>query len=457
MATSDRDTQMPLDHAADDFPCLKCGETGHGCFRDPLTGHWYCFKGASGPNVVSDNASEPDAIGTSFDGAGEAGAGSTHQTSDPREPASGQATPGIPTSAGDIARQQPGVCLTKLSEVRRETVRWLWPDRIARGKLTMIAGDPGLGKSFLTIDLASRVSTGVGWPDDPNTTYQPGVVILLNAEDDLADTIGPRLDAAGADSSRIEAITAVRDLDEHGNQSERMADLSRDIRHIEATLERRPDTRLIIIDPVSAYLGNVDSHKNAEVRAVLAHLSELAAKHGVAVVCVTHLRKGEGKAIHQPAGSLAFGAAPRTIWAVTRDENDKSRRLMLPVKNNIGSDRQGLAFTLDGTMRPAPAIRWAPEPVDMTADDAIGESKPGPGPEPSARQAAEQWLRWKLSGGPVPQQEVEEHAQAEGHTKATLRRAKESLRVIAFQPEKPGPWYWKLPDADGPDAQGVAA
>jgi hypothetical protein len=396
--------------AEDGFPCLQCGESSHGCYRDTLTGHWHCFKGVSRDETGESTANDATAE----------------------------------------AAQQSGPCITKLADVRAERIHWLWPGRIALGKLTLIAGDPGLGKSFLTLELASRVSTGKGWPDDPATTYSPSDVILLGAEDDLSDTIRPRLNAAGADSQRISAITGIRDLDDAGNQAERMADVSRDLRHIESAIESLQAPRLLIIDPISAYLGDVDSHKNTEVRAALAPLSDLASKYQVAIVGVTHLRKGEGKAIHRAMGSLAFVAAARTVWAVTRDEYDDDRRLLLPVKNNIGNDREGMAFSLDDTGRPAAAVTWEAEPIDMTADDAIGHSKPGP--EPSARQQAEQWLREQLAGGPRPQKEIEEHAEAEGHSKATLRRAKNSIGAKAYQPEKPGPWYWRLGAPDTPDA-----
>jgi len=347
---------------------------------------------------------------------------------------------------------EAGPVLTRLKDVEPKSIHWLWPHRIALGKLTLVAGDPGLGKSFLTLDLASRVSTGKGWPDDPGTTYSPGDVVLLSAEDDLEDTIRPRLDAAGADASCILAMPAVADLDDEGNHSKRLPDLSRDLRHVETALAQLPSPRLVIIDPISAYLGNVDSHKNAEVRGALAPLAELASQHEVAVVGVTHLRKGEGKAIHRAMGSLAFVAAARAVWAVTRDEDDDSRRLFLPVKNNIGSDREGMAFRLDSKMRNAPAVSWEAEPVAMTADDAIGESKPGP--KPSARQQAEQFLRQHLASGPRPANELQERAKSAGHSLGTLRRAKNALGVKAYQPDLHAAWHWAL-DSKCSDAQNI--
>jgi len=401
-------------YASDDYPCPKCGEGQNGCHRDTFDSAWQCRRG---------EAAASEANGS--------------QQSEPAK--------------------QPGARVTKLADVQPQSIRWLWPQRIALGKLTLIAGDPGLGKSFLTLDLASRVSRGKGWPDDPATTYQPGDVVLLSAEDDLSDTIRPRLDAAGADVNCISAIEAVYDRDDKGNRTARMPDLSRDLRYIEAAIANLPDPRLVVIDPISAYMGNVDSHKNADVRSALAPLGELAAKHEVAVVGVTHLRKGEGQAIHRTMGSLAFVAAARAAWAVTRDENDDARRLFVPIKNNLGNDRQGFAFKLDDTGRQAPAVTWEADPIDMSADDAIGEASK-PGPEPKAREQAEQWLRNQLADGPRPMKELEEHAEADGHTPSTLKKARRDMPIKSYQPEIPGPWYWQLTDGEAPadpDAPGL--
>src|SRR5699024_2823682 len=158
----------------------------------------------------------------------------------------------------------------------------------------LIAGDPGLGKSFLTLDIAARTSTGVGWPD-AKQPFEPGNVVLLSAEDDVADTIRPRLDAAGADVARIVAIEAVRDLDQQGEPAMRPVDVSQDVRHVEAAMDGLAKPKLVVVDPISAYMGETDSHKNAETRAMLAKLADLAARRGVAVVCVSHLNKGAGR------------------------------------------------------------------------------------------------------------------------------------------------------------------
>ncbi len=338
-----------------------------------------------------------------------------------------------------------------LSDVQPESVRWLWPGRIALGKLTLLCGDPGLGKSFVTLDLAARVSSGTSWPDIPILPHPPGGVVLLSAEDDLADTIRPRLDAAGADPSRVVAIQAVRRIlvpasprgDNFDLVREDYFDLTEDLPALETAIEKTADCRLVIIDPLTAYLGKTDSHKNAEVRAVLAKLFDLAAKRKVAVLAVTHLNKAGGlPAIYRAMGSLAFVAAARAVWAVVRDENDETgrRRLFVPVKNNVGADESGLAYALepvDGVAR----VAWEAAPVDMRADEALG------GRQTSAvRDEARQFVVDTLTanGGDMLSDELTEAAKAEGIGERTFRSARKAVAVVYKEKVKGGQWRCRL-------------
>lgn len=317
-----------------------------------------------------------------------------------------------------------GASIVRLSDVKPEPVRWLWPGRIATGKLTLIAGDPGLGKSFLTLDIAARVSTGASWPDAPKVRFEPGDVVLLSAEDDVADTIRPRLDAAGADVNRIIAIDAVRALDKAGKLSARPVDLSQDVQYVEAAMDQLSTPKLVVVDPISAYMGQTDSHNNAETRAMLAKLADLAARRGVAVVCVSHLNKGAGRsAVYRVTGSLGFVAAARTVWSVSRDEHDHERRLMLPIKNNLAKDTDGLAYSLyaaEGAV--TPCVAWEDETVAMIADDALNAGDDGAGK--TAVEQAVEWLRDQLAAGPIKPAEVIARACEAGYSESTVQRAK---------------------------------
>lgn len=345
----------------------------------------------------------------------------------------------------DPTPQGGGPILVSLSAVKPQAIEWLWPGRVAIGKLTLIAGDPGLGKSFLTLDMASRVSTGAGWPDALGKRYEPGGVVLLSAEDDLGDTIRPRLDAAGADVTRINALSAVREADDSGNPTERGFDLTKDLDQLELAIRQTAGCRLVIIDPVSAYLGDADSHNNSEIRALLAPLGNMAATHRVAVVAVTHLNKGQGAAIYRAMGSLAFTAAARAVWGVVKDKDDPARRLLLPIKNNIGNDRSGLAYTLETSEGGHAYVAWSEDPVDLTADDALA-TEGTPGPTPKERVECVGWLRESLARGPRPAKEMTDEAiKGHGWSRATLTRARRVVGVVAERESIPGPWQWRLP------------
>ena len=221
----------------------------------------------------------------------------------------------------------------RLSEVDPEPVTWLWPGRIAIGKLTLIAGEPGLGKSQLLTTIAAATTTGGTWPNREGHAL-PGNVIILSAEDGLADTIVPRMIAAGANRERVHVGSAVQDS---GAKGRRTFNMQADLLLLENKIEEIGDVRLVGIDPISSYMGGkIDTHKNTDVRGVLEAVSEMAARHHVAMLGITHFSKGIGqKAINAFIGSIAFVAAARAAFAVMKDPDDEQLRLFLPVKNNL--------------------------------------------------------------------------------------------------------------------------
>lgn len=262
-----------------------------------------------------------------------------------------------------------------IDQVTPQPLRWLWPGVIPRGKLTVLAGDPGLGKSFLTLDLASRASIGAHWPC-ATPADGPCAVVMLNAEDDAADTIRPRLEGMGASLSRIVMLDSVR---EGGRYAEfdislHIADLRQ---AIEATRQSAGDVGLVVLDPVSAYVGSTDSYNNAQVRAMLKPLADLAADTGVAVVLVTHLRKsGEGSAVHRAMGSLAFTAAARVVLMATRHADDPDLRVLSCAKSNLAPDRRAFLYAVeeeDGF----PVVHWHGQ-FEGSADELLaGGHAPG--------------------------------------------------------------------------------
>jgi hypothetical protein len=220
---------------------------------------------------------------------------------------------------------------------------------------------------------------------------------------------------------------------------------------LEAELAKRGNVAAVVIDPISAYLGKVDSHKNAEVRALFAPLGDLAARHNVAIIAVSHPSKAAGtKALMRVSGSLAFVAAARAAYLVLSDPADKRRRLLLPMKNNLGPDATGLAFRIEGATVSSQAgplatsrIVWESEPVTMTADEAIQAEAPSKGA--SAVDEAADWLREVLSAGPVGADEVISMAKQEQISERTLRRARELLGIKPAKDGMEGGWIWSLP------------
>ncbi len=274
-----------------------------------------------------------------------------------------------------------------------------------------------------------------------------GSVIILANEDDAAHTIRPRLDAAGADVTKVYIVEGVA---REGQQVD-LFQLDTDVAALRVRAEEIGDVRLIIIDPPSAYLGpKVDAYKESDVRRVLAPLTQLAHDTGALVVLVVHLNKrSDGGAQQRFGGSTAWIAAPRAAFLVAEEEATR-RRFMLPVKNNLGNDRLGFEYRVTETLLnyssgpiKAPFIEWL-----GVSNRSAGEILNPPKPKaPPALDIAKDFLRQELSSGPKPMKEVQVSAEAVGISKATLNRAKEVAGVIS-QKTSDG-WTWSLMGSAG--------
>jgi hypothetical protein len=340
--------------------------------------------------------------------------------------------------------------IQRLSEFDPVSIRSLWENRIPAGKLTMLSGDPGLGKSLIAIDIAAHVTTGRPWPEG-SPCPEPGGVVILSCEDDPADTIRPRLDAAGGDARRVTLLSAAEENDANGT-TRRMIELSRDVPLLRQAIEQTPQCRLVIVDPVSGFLGRTDSNNNADVRRLLASLSELASQTGVAVLTVNHLRKSGGKAVHRGMGSLGFVAAARAVWGVARDPGDPSgrRRLLVPIKCNLSEDVLGLAYSVISSNGGAPVVVWESTPIRVNADNIFSGE---PSREAPALGEAMTWLRKILADGPVLTRILQTSAARDGIAWRTVERAKDALSVRVFAEDVRGGdgriaekrWFWRLP------------
>jgi putative DNA primase/helicase len=339
-----------------------------------------------------------------------------------------------PKPSGDATLSAGAV---RLSEVQPEAVEWLWHGRIARGKLTLIDGDPGLGKSLLTLDMSARLTTGAAWPDGQPCPVQ-GSVLLLGAEDGLADTVRPRLDAAGADAHHVYALPVVGDA---GN--ERQPSIPDDIPAIEAQLVVTGAV-LLVLDPLMAYLsGDVNSHRDQDVRRALAPLAAMADRLRVAVVVVRHLNKSSGgPAIYRGGGSIGLAGAARIVLAVGTDPEDETRRVLAPVKANLSAPSPSLAYRLveaPGAVR----IEWLGA-SSVTAGQLL--AAPVNDEERSQLADACDFLRDRLSDGWVEAAAVTKEAGQAGISTATLKRAKARLEVASERKGfgSDGRWFWTL-------------
>jgi putative DNA primase/helicase len=352
----------------------------------------------------------------------------------------------------------------RASEVAPRDIEFLWDGRLARGKHTCVGGEPGGGKSQLSFAVAAAITTGGIWPCDEGCAPVADVIIL-NAEDAQEDTIIPRLMAASADLRRVHLVNAVRE----GGRRNRAFSLLTDLDLLEKKIDeinKSGNVLLVIIDPISAYLGKTDSHKNSEVRGVLEPVSEMAARKGVAVLSITHFSKsgaGAGtKALHRFVGSIAFVGAPRAAFAVVEDPQNEGRMFFLHAKNNMGKRPQGLAFRmeqrlLDGLSRPVSFITWESEPVTITANQALGSNDHC---ETTATDDAVEFLRVVLAESALKVIEVEAEARAAcllgaGQSISQSKPFRAARKILGIKPyqakgERASGWVWSLPEGQMP-------
>lgn len=338
--------------------------------------------------------------------------------------------------------------LVRLADVAPEPVRWLWPGRIPLGKLTLLDGDPGLGKSTLLLDLAARVSRGALMPDEVRSELEgPAGTVLLTAEDGLADTIRPRLDAAGGDPERVAALQSIQ-AEEGG---EPRLPTVQSLRDLKGAIEEMY-ARLLIVDPLVAYLpGDVNSHRDQDVRTALAPLAELADETGVAVVAVRHLNKGGGSnPKYRGGGSIGLIAAARSGLLVAEDPDaPNDRRILAATKANLCEPAPSLAYSLEGKGTAAVRVAWEGE-SDHAAHALLDLPS---NEEQTARDEAVAILRRELRDAPVPVKELKSLAKEHGIGWRTFRRAKEQVGIEATKQGFSGGWVWKFPEDGQGDGQ----
>jgi len=324
-------------------------------------------------------------------------------------------------------------------EVAVEQVQWLWQGYIPLGALTVVDGDPGLGKSTMMTDLAARVTNGGTMPDGSPGLEEAAGVLMLSAEDSIGTTIRPRLERAGAAMERTLILSMFRAVD-----GERLPTIA-DVGAIEHGI-RVDGAKLVIIDPVMAFLPPyINAYRDQDVRRVLAPLSQLAQETGAAIVIVRHPNKMVGQsALHRGGGSIGIIGAARAGLFVAPDPHDPEgpRRIVAVVKNNLAPPAPSLAYHIEGKKDDVGRIVWEGQ-VSFTANQLA--APPTDGEERSARSEAMDFLRDALTDGPQPATMITKAAREAGIAEPTLKRVKGQLRCRSI---KTGDvWVWQLPPA----------
>jgi putative DNA primase/helicase len=336
----------------------------------------------------------------------------------------------------------PALSVIRLSDVMPERVSWLWEGRIPRGKLVTLDGDPSLGKSTLALTFAAIVTTGGIWPDGTRCEF-PGDVVLMAAEDGLADTVRPRLDAAGADVTRVHAVQGVT-LPDGSLRPPTLADV--DYLH---QLVVETGARLLVVDVLMAYLpSGVDSHKDQDIRRVLSRLAALADATGCTVLLLRHLNKAKGgDPLYRGGGSIGIVGAARAGMLVAKDPDDEQVRVLACTKSNLGREPEGLTYRLtDADEHGVARVEWL---GTSTHDARALLADPDNAPESPERDEAKSWLEDYLIENRRPKSaDVKGDAWKQSHIRdRTLQRAAKDLKVVYIVEGFPRITYWSLPDS----------
>lgn len=348
-----------------------------------------------------------------------------------------------PASAADDMLS-PAIMM-RADEVCAKAVAWLWQDWIAIGKFTLLAGAPGCGKTTLAVRFAKTVTRGDLWPD--GTAAPQGHVLIWSSEDDVSDTLKPRLVAAGADCSRVSFITGARD---RRTGVARAFDPATDLDALALAIEELGDVRLVVIDTIaSVFPSGADSHQNAAARRALGPVRDLAERANVAILGIGHFSKNTGgrDPTERVNGSIAMTAQARAVLIAAKGED--GRRFLTRAKNNLGQDAGGWAYSIearehqiDGVAMIATTVEWG-EAMKGTAREMLADAEASS----TARHEAVEWLSNMLALGPMRHSEIRAEANAARIGWRTIERAKAELRVVSRRlPGQLTIWEWALPD-----------
>ncbi len=311
--------------------------------------------------------------------------------------------------------------LIQMSGVETKEVDWLWYPYIPYGKVTVVQGDPGEGKTTFVLSLLALLTKGEPLLEEEQGA-EPVNVIYQTAEDGLGDTIKPRLEQAGADLDKVFVI----------NESEESLSMT-DERIMQAV--EKTSAKVVVLDPIQAYLGaGVDMHRANEIRPIFSRLSFLAEKTGCAIILIGHLNKSGGsKSAYRGIGSIDIGAAVRSVLVIGRDKEEKTLRIVAHSKSNLAPEGQSIAFELN----PETGFQWRGY-CETTVDDLLS----GKGSTINKTTQAENLLKEILAETDLTFEEVKKYADEIGVSHRTLMTAKKNIGVDSTR--KGSKWYWSF-------------
>lgn len=331
--------------------------------------------------------------------------------------------------------------LESFSVVIEKPIEWLWEQKLPRFVLIVFSGLPDCGKTTVAIDIIARYSTARDWPDGAKNPNPAGEALMLIAEDDLSRTVKPRLLAAGADVTKVHYLKMV-ELRKGATKIERSLALDQDLAKLRETLEKRPEIKLIVADPITGYLGRANMNKEQELRAVLEPLRKLCEELQVTFIALGHFNKRtDVVALQRISGAAALTGVPRAVWAFGVDPAVKGEYLMLLAKGNFAKDRSGMRFAIVEKQVDAigghPVIEWKGK-SEKTTEDLVERKDP----ELRKKDKAVVFLQKALKGGPRLADELIAEASDEGIGEKTLWKAKKIAGVRSKRER--GKWYWHL-------------
>ena len=332
----------------------------------------------------------------------------------------------------DNRRNEPNLKLINMEQVEIEKIDWLLYPFIPFGKVTIVQGDPGEGKTTMVLQIIAKLTKGEAvlpsGSDEPaleakTVDLEPVNVIYQTAEDGLGDTIKPRLLSAGADCSRVMVI-------DDNDQALTMMDA----RLEEAIIKKK--ARLVVLDPIQGFLGAaVDMHRANEIRPLMKRVAVLAEKYHCAIILIGHMNKNSnGKSSYRGLGSIDFQAAARSVLIVGRIKDEPEIRVVCHVKSSLAPEGKSIAFRLDKDT----GFEWIGE-YDISADDLLSGDNRG-----QKIHAAKEFLQEVLASGSVAQTKVAEEAESRGIKKKTLWNAKKELEINSVKIGNQ--WFWMLPE-----------